>query len=555
MYFRFFLRPPSRRSVQLGPDQLFSSSHRCLPFHRFACHRSVLHRLVYAMERITPLDIPLINREIYQYLSPKDLSRCTLVSKAWSAWFSSALWRDLDCSRTTPDLKTLSGQQEHVRIVSSLPMEIAGTLRDQLFFPHLQRLEFSYTWSRNGIHRVELRVLRVLERIQTLQHLKISLSLDHHDVHQQWIQTLRALTRLRKLELSCHQYVGGMAILEFLQLCHRYEYLGLNFLGHGNHITQEDREECQVAKAAIEEMQGLQLSELSLNTSFELLEEFILQPLLERCPLVEKLYLWRPRREQTLHQLMPLFRSKRFPKLRHWRTHGFYGRDEQEAHAELLSSIGGGLESFMVDTDPDKAAAKVLIQCHAHSLTKLDLNGVLEGFVIFSDLMTGLPGLRSVKARVRPMITDTDEELDVLAKKEWACIGLNTLSLFLDTSHGSSRVIGGRYWKGSKSQRCLDITVSWIARLKNLEDLRMGCCQADLFLLKRGYLSQLENLRQLKLFDLDRTPHNNFGEKEAVWMIHHWPRLVQINDRGAPWTFRMTLLATLPLLEFVENRM
>lgn len=128
---------------------------------------------------------------------------------------------------------------------------------------------------------------------------------------------------------------------------------------------------------------------------------------------------WRaPRGERTLRQLIPVFKSKRFPRLRHWRAHRFYGRDKQEAHAELLSAIGAGLERFVVDVHLDKAAAKV-IECHVHSLTSLELNGILEGLVMFSDLMTGLPNLRSAKACVRLMTTDTNEELDVLARKEW----------------------------------------------------------------------------------------------------------------------------------------
>src|SRR5688572_21658371 len=56
------------------------------------------------MEKITPFDIPLLNNEICQYLSRKELAHCVLVSKAWAGWFSPALWRDLDYRNETPDI-------------------------------------------------------------------------------------------------------------------------------------------------------------------------------------------------------------------------------------------------------------------------------------------------------------------------------------------------------------------------------------------------------------------------------------------------------------------
>lgn len=521
-------------------------AHLGQPHHLSFPHRFI-SSLLHTMEKITPFDIPLLNNEICQYLSRKELSRCTQVSKTWSAWFTPALWRDLDCYNGTPDLDALSKQQEHVRTIRSLSMTVAGSMRDQLSFPNLQTLEFTYTWNGNGIHRIELRVLRVVERIQTLRHLKISISLDHYDVYQQFVRMLQVLPCLEKLELTCQQYVGGMVIAEILQLCRRYEHLGLDFTGNNSYIQQEDREECEAAKTAIKQMQDLQLRGLNFGTTFALYEENILQPLLQHCPLIQKLHLWRPVDERNLLQLSRIFKEKCCPELQHWQLRGIYGDGLHTAHAEILRHIGGGLKSFVIDNDPGHAATKALIQHHAHSLTKLDLTGTRVELVTFSDLMASLPVLRSVKIYAR--VESTDEDFDLAIEKQWACVDLRILSLCLETPHSMNRVINGRHWKGSTSQRCLDYVFSQIKKLKDLEELRLGCSQSDLFLMRRGYLSRLAVLKQLKVFDIDRAPPTNFGVSEALWMIANWPRLVHVHDRGAPDIFRVTLQEQRPLLQ------
>jgi len=145
------------------------------------------------MKKITPFDIPILNNEICQYLSRKDLACCALASRAWAAWFTPTLWRDLNCRYRMIDVPTFSRHREHIRVLRNVSMENGRAIRDQLPFLQLQRLEFGDNSNNYGVHRTEMRVLPALETISTLQHLQITLSLDRDNVFQQWIRTLKNL--------------------------------------------------------------------------------------------------------------------------------------------------------------------------------------------------------------------------------------------------------------------------------------------------------------------------------------------------------------------------
>jgi len=168
-------------------------------------------------------------------------------------------------------------------------MECESTVREQLAFLRLQRLEFEE--SPDGIIRKQMRVLSVLERIPTLQHLKISLSLDYSTIHQQWIRTLEALTCLESLTLTCHRVMDGMVLQKVLLACRRLRYLSLTLKGYKSELEEEDRQEYEDARAAIRRMPQMRLCELTFGSFADVVEEVILQPLLERCPKMQKLHI------------------------------------------------------------------------------------------------------------------------------------------------------------------------------------------------------------------------------------------------------------------------
>ncbi|KAF9361559.1 hypothetical protein BGX34_007068 [Mortierella sp. NVP85] len=496
------------------------------------------------MEAITPFDNPLLNYEICQYLTRKDLTRCVLVSKDWAAWFSPALWRDLDFrGRRSGDIHILSRHWEHVRVVRNICMWKAGTIREQLPLLRLQRLEIDREYSLNGSHHAQIRLLPVLGKISTLQHLQISLELDRDNIYQQWLRTFEALPQLESLGLRGGLFVSGKAILNFLQMCRRLKSLSLSFSGSEDYAEEEDRQEYRDARAEIERMPELRLCELSFvqaGTDIRLVEENILQPLLGRCPRMEKLGLGWVNQESTMQYLFRTLQENKLVKLRHVSILGFHHEHFQDLFAKALAHVECGMESLEFRSNPTKSVIQSLLQYHSHSLTKLRLECYSILFCTLSELLTGLPNLRVFRAGVSIGRFSEGEIPD----KDWECIGLRNLQLQLcgygsdDMSHPG--------WKGSRTKIQLDYVFSKVAKLENLQVLSMGGQVKDLYLKKHGYLTQLADLKELQVFDLGTTWNNKFGKREALWMIENWPKLMQVIAQGTPPIFKGTLLKKRP---------
>ncbi|KAK3823160.1 MAG: hypothetical protein J3Q66DRAFT_138596 [Benniella sp.] len=491
------------------------------------------------MEKTTPFDIPLLNNEICQYLSPNDLARCVLVSKAWANWFTPTLWRDLDCNHTTPDIPTLSRRREHIRIVRNISMKNAGAIREQLPFPNLYRLEFQDHSGNDGVHRANNRFLLALEKASTLQHLQITLSLDLDHIHQQWIRTLQALTCLESLTLSCHQLVSGMVIQQILHLCLRLQRLSLRFSGCEDYLEDEDQLEYDDARTAIEKMPEMQLRELSFRSDIELYEDNILQPLLERCPRLEKLDLAETGFPPALEFLAMLLRENKLLRLRHLTLKAFWG---PEAFEQVFAHISCGLVSVVFLGGDEELIVQLLIQYHSHSLTILDIVETIITFGTLSELMTGLPNLQSFAATNHASFDDDDEgTVETFFDKRWVCVRLRSLKLSLE----------GR--TGSDEKNVLGYVFSEVAKLTGVQELSIGCDLKNLYRTTRGYLGRLDNLKQLKVIDLACNSHCRIGEQEALWMAKSWPKLLQIYERDTPAIFKATLLQKRPRRHFLRD--
>ncbi|KAK3823155.1 MAG: hypothetical protein J3Q66DRAFT_437568 [Benniella sp.] len=465
------------------------------------------------MEKITPFDIPLLNNEISQYLSRKDLTRCVLVSKAWAGCFSPALWRDLDCRNNTPDILILTRQQEHIRTMRRFPMECDKPTREQLASLRLQRLEI-IEMSLNPF-RPMIRILHLLERIPTLQHLQITLPLDIDHIHQQHFSDLG--------------------------------YLSLKFMGNEDELEEEDRKEYEDAREAIRRMPPMRLRELTFNSYTEFVEEYILQSLFERCPRVEKLHVVGMCSRSTLEHLTKTLKENKLPELRHLILESFeVYSPKDKLFDELMSSITHGLESFGFDGYGENQLVRFLIPYHSRSLTRLDLINAPITLSMLSDLMTGLPCLRTVKAQ----IAQNQYSGDILPfNRDWRCVDMTTLQL--DLRMWDIRfIITDPEWKESTEKACLDHVFSQVGKLKSLQLLNLGCDIA-MYVKKHGYLEQLAGLKQLKILDLTNTLCAGLGKQEALWMVENWPKLLQVNEKGLPEVFKKTLRMKRPLLEIV----
>ena len=501
------------------------------------------------MEAITPFDIPLLNNEICQYLSREDLTRCVLVSKDWAAWFSPALWRDLDFRRSrTVDIHTLSRHWEHVRAVRNICMWKAGTIRELLPLLRLQRLDFDGSSDRGGVHLTEIRVLPVLEKMSTLQHLRISLELDRDNIYQQWIRTLEALPHLKSLILKCQQFLRGKVILDFLQKCHRLERLSLYLSGVVDYNEEEDRQEYRDAKAEMKRMPEMRLCELSLCSGIQLIEENIIQPLLERCPRIERLELDGGTTQPTLQHLSKMLKENKLPMLRHLVAGGLYEYHLQVAFAEVLSQCG--LESITFWNYPSELVVQSLVKYHYRSLTKLSIHLMEISTWTFAELMAGLPNLRSFTGSIQHDYNYSYKGLPL--DTHWKCVDLRSLRLRLSV-YGPD-IIGGSRWATSTAKPRLDYVFSEVAKLESLQELIIECRVNNLFLKKHGYLTRLADLKELKVFDLAKVSHKSFGKQEALWMANNWPKLLQVYAEDVPAIFNDTLLEKRPMVEITQRQ-
>ncbi|KAK3823166.1 MAG: hypothetical protein J3Q66DRAFT_397632 [Benniella sp.] len=482
------------------------------------------------MEKVTPFDIPLLINEICQYLSREDLKHCMLVSKAWAAWFASVLWRDLDCGRKTPDIPTLRRQQEHIQIVRNISMRDIRDSGERLPFSQLRRLEFKNESSEDGAHFTEIRVLPLLEGVTSLQHLKITLSLEHDSICRQFIRTLELLPHLQSLSLGCKRFIDGKVIQDILRVCHRLERLSLRFSGSERHATQEDRQGYMDTRAEIERMPEMRLCELSFRSDSDLVMENIHQPLLERCPRLERLDLGRIYQESILQHLSKALKDSKLPKLRHLNIKEVWEVHLQEALADALRHVECGLESLVFRASPSEPVIQSLVQYHSR-MTKLDFSGY-ECYEIslwdLSDLMAGLPNLRSFESKVND--DDDHSSRDIPLEKHWECVSLKNLRLYLRLQGWGCNMSIKHVWEGSSGILFLDYLFSELAKLTRLQELFIECGLRDLFLKRHGYLTRLADLKQIKVFKFGEiSDDQESGKEEALWMFENWPRLLEVH--------------------------
>ncbi|KAK3823130.1 MAG: hypothetical protein J3Q66DRAFT_138388 [Benniella sp.] len=307
-----------------------------------------------------------------------------------------------------------------------------------------------------------------------------------------------------------------------------------------------NRREHSDAEAAIEAMPEMQLRALSYDQS-TMWEENIFQPLLERCPRLEKLNLNWTHDEVTFQHLVKTLKENKLPALRHLRMAVRNRTELNNLLIEVLSHIPCGLESFGYENHDGNLDSQPLIRHHSHSLTNLDLHQSRIPFGTFLDLMVGLPCLQTVMATI---IGRPNDKNDFPLNKHWECLGLRSLQLGLSAwlYYATSRDEGMK----SIGKRASDYLFAEVAKLASLRKLRIRCDPMEPYSKSRGYLEQLAGLKQLEHLEIAHTKHNALGEDEAQWMVDNWPRLLQVYEQHAPAVFKETLLKGRPLVDFFK---
>ncbi|KAG0200499.1 hypothetical protein BGX28_006450 [Mortierella sp. GBA30] len=528
------------------------------------------------MERDHPFDEAPIRAELAKYLTPRDLSNCSAVSQTWFDWFIPYLWHTRTFHCNLSYIPGLNRYRHHVRVIKDFAVNLAVESRDHWSFPNLQSVQFVQNCasqhipriaspfyatgfggglfgggfgllptSNNNISvqggvnaaRVDLRLVKLLDSVPLLRDLTITLSLDNTDVYRQFLLSLQTLSHLNRLELVCNEYVNPLHIQQVLNACRQCEILNLKFQGNDTFKGAEEAEEYVLAKIAMEQMQDMAVKTLYLETSLGDQESTIMVPLLKRCPLVEEVHLYDLRLDSTLALLQGALRAGACPRLKTLFPSNTFSTKEDPLPA-LLSVMGPGrdsnavgLQTLTISAHQFLADSALAITQHlSQSMTVLNFQDHIMKFEVFNELVTGLPHLESLRARVEEISAQTVDinKFDQMCTRDWVCLGLKKLQLGSQLTQGIPTVKTDS-WKQSLPRRCMDYMFSQFARLENLEEWDWVAGPVDLFILTGGYLRTLSNLKQLRRLGLGPSTVYRMGAKEAEWVAENWTSLQHVN--------------------------
>ncbi|KAF9360360.1 hypothetical protein BGX26_009712 [Mortierella sp. AD094] len=483
-----------------------------------------------------------------------------------------------------------SPQEEEEEAIEEAPSPLPMTNPYQFSFPILQSLHLVIGQEYNPI--VDMTSLRLIESTPHLSSLFLDISI--YQIHQELVQTLKSIPQLQKLDIT-GRYIPTIFIQDIVESCSNIDSVGLHFKC-AYKTTIRHREENYLEAGIVAQfshrLQDTRIRELSIHLSLALDESAVLVPLLKRCPLLEKLRLERVRLPNTIRDISVVFEEGKCPRLKRLEVDKVNDFHQTKMYtAMMLQAIGRGKPGYGVtfgrlgmdgsvinnnednsnsndgdSNDPDDtsedgtgsnsmgnisgsiletlilgstvkfelAAAIAITQFHAETLTHLSLPRV--HLSVLTDLMRDLNRIQSVTAVLwleNRMSFGVD--LEPIFNKRWNCLAINRLDLDLDllTCHIPS--VLSQNWIGSLADRCMSFLMSQMARLEELQELRLKC-DVNLLTSDKGpsYLTRLSTLKRLEVLKLDRKSTSwpsmgaLLGAEEAEWMNESWPRLRKV---------------------------
>ncbi|KAG0366199.1 hypothetical protein BGZ54_005675 [Gamsiella multidivaricata] len=508
-------------------------------------------------------DIPLLKDEVTQYLSKQDLARSVQVCRAWSAWFTPTLWRTVNfnnrASIAGQGLSALTRYQDHVQSIVAFQYYLGSASMALRPFRNLQSLE--HRTLQANVHEDTI-VLLVIGGTPSLQRLKLTLSLVREEIQTQLIDALHSLPRLRSLALTCYQITPVGVIQRIIDSCSHIETLHLDL---GSSVVKEpysqgdDRKQCLLAKRVMEQMLDTRIRRLSIRVSLASQESAILIPLLERCPLLERLEVDWLHHPDTLGQIIDVLRRRKCPLLKHALLGAVLRFDAAEGQfAELISALGSGervdetirnngcdhgyrgygLHTFTVESilPFEQQSALALTRHHSQTMTVLDLMSLRELRIqLFVGMMEGLPRLQRLMAAVwLGHKQDGGPGMDTVFKTQWSCLGLTELRLGLQLSEEVRLEPDHRPGNLSVADQYIGYMFSQIGRLTQLKECNLTS-GVNLLDLEKGYLTHLIKLKQLRGLNLRRCTSCKLSVDVAQWMLDHWPRLIYLVVFAFEW--------------------
>ncbi|CAO3568691.1 unnamed protein product [Mortierella alpina] len=537
------------------------------------CHRhqhAWPRKIILVMEQDHAFEDAVIRAELVKYLTPRDMANLCRTSKQSFNWFVPHLWHTRTFYTNLKHIPGLERYQQYVKVIKDLAINLAVESRDFWAFPNLQSVEFvqlssgifrnstafgsynlpvtAYSHHQHafgsslpgGVNaaRVDLRLVLLLQSAPLLQDLTITLALDNSDVFQCFLDLLLSLTQLRALKLTCNEYVNPTHIQRVIRACRQCEELDFRFSGVDSFKGIEEQGEYDQARIDMEGMEDLAVQILKLDTTLEDQEAAIMVPLLKKCPLLQELHMFTIKLPETVDLLKEAFMNGACPQLSSFHP-GRDGALKDDPLPVLLSVLGPdrgvsavGLAKITVTSLQFKSESALAMTEHLSlSLTEVHFQDHIMNFEVFNELVTGLPLLKSLRARINEISVQTVDinKFDQMCSRDWVCLGLKKLQLGSQLTQGIPTVKGDS-WKQSLPKRCMDYMFSQLAKLEQLEKWDFIAGPVDLFILAAGgYLRQLSDLKSLRTLGLGPKTVYRMGAKEAEWVAENWTSLENVD--------------------------
>ncbi|KAF9159957.1 hypothetical protein BGX20_002726 [Mortierella sp. AD010] len=492
-------------------------------------------------------DIPHILDEITRYLSEREHVRCVIVCKSWYGYFTPALWRyPLENHKFHHrDIKNLVRHKDHIQTIrdSSLRGKRAKSSILRYAFQTLRLLEITIS-STTQLH-YEGSVLRFIATTPTLRVLNLHLASYRDRFHEKFVDILGSHPNLLNLRFGSYERMRSVQVQEIVQACSKFTSLELNFTLERRRVFLDDvieLEDALVAKDQFTQMRDTNIRELAILPSGTGKHQLIIAPLIERCPLLEKLTL-EGLTDKTILDITAVLKSGRCNLLKEVVSSRMLSGYNRKYMEDLLCSVGfvtdittssgrnggGGLEAY---TQRISALwSEALIPRHSQTLARLTLAGnALYTLKSMIAIVYGLPRLQMLRMRISlSSVPEKDLDWAGQLQNRWVCADdMIDLALKIDVPHTFKSVLDPM-WKGSAVDQDFEWLFSRIGQLRVLRYLELDC-ERDLLSLSNEleYLDKMTELKQLRELIFYSASPGLVSAYEAEWMIVYWPRLINV---------------------------
>ncbi|KAG0211734.1 hypothetical protein BGX28_007496 [Mortierella sp. GBA30] len=512
-------------------------------------------------------DLPLIVDLICQHLTRQDYFLCALVSKTFYQQSKRHLWRELSFVDVSEEYIVTQDHQDallaHAHWIRELHISEAYAPVCVLARPVSACTNLSYLKC-NFLHEQNAKafpILTLLERNPRLRHLEIStVHGDAHNLVRGLPQNIEAFTSLLKV-LKGHPSLETLSVKTVDRLCHKdLPLLLLNLPESLQSFTMATRdyndfedEEDEEDEEDVEEEQELEydwpdvyprLKELDFSYWEGGNPKPFMFPLLSRCPLLEKLQLYRLYGDD-LAQIVTFVR-KHCPRFKDIEIDGAFTEDELLP----LVDISRAMESLSLYCSFVSTSIFIsqLTQKWCSTLTSVSMGNHCT--LLSHDiqlLLSSCSQLTLVSVQCSGALRLSD-----LVQSKWTCLGLKKLRITFQDERVEQETLEQHWEQEARTRDWIKETYAQLGRLKRLRHLTIrweGAFRgnvtgqtigrslpvAHLDMSMASGLGLLHDLRNIETVWLMLT-RVSMGPEELEWILLSWPKLAFIGglDKGAP---------------------